>query len=883
MIKKFWICVTRVLLWLRYRVRLKGLDEIQARGRRGILFLPNHPALIDPIIMVSRLAGPLNIHTLGDRNQIDRFLVRNVAGLFNVIPIDDASTQEAAPHAIRKVIDSCVDVLRRNENLLMYPAGNVLRTMYEEIGANSGVETILSRLPDIRVVLVRTTGLWGSGFSWAGGTEPDVAKMVAKGFWKMLANGLFFSPRREVTIEFVEPDDLPRTADRNTINRYLENFYNETAKPNTYVPYTIWESGHVRQLPEPTPLHIEGDPGETPPATRQIVRDYLAELTGMTQFEDSSKLATDLGMDSLAGMELVTWLQHEFGFPLGSAESLKTVGDVMLAACGQSVSAGPVTLEPVNPKWFSKIPTPNCPPDAGNMTILDAFLYQAGRFPDKSALADQASGVKTYRDIILGALALHDFIKKIPGDVVGIMMPASVGATVMYFATLFAGKTPAMINWTLGPKNIHYCMESVKVQRILTAKALLSRVQSQGIDLTDLQDRFVFIEQVGKDMGRVTKLKALFRSRLSWRILRQAGRETSPDSPAVILFTSGSESLPKAVPLSHRNIMTNVADCHHRFTPEPGDVMIGILPPFHSFGLTASVMLSLCSGIRAVYYPNPTDGGTLGRIIEMYKGTILAGTPTFLHGIVRASTSQQLATLRLVVSGAETCSPHVYQAVENRCPQTVVMEGYGATECSPVIAVNNAAQPHKGTIGRIMPSLSYVLTDPDVNAPARPGCEGMLLVRGPSVFHGYLNHKGDSPFVEFQGLTWYRTGDLVFEDADGILTFAGRLKRFIKLGGEMISLPAIEAVLEPLADDDSDDGPTLAVIATAGETPEIILVSTKSIDRETANLTIRGAGLSGLHNIRRTVQITELPLLGTGKIDYRTLQDKLPTLLETTK
>jgi acyl-CoA synthetase (AMP-forming)/AMP-acid ligase II len=353
-------------------------------------------------------------------------------------------------------------------------------------------------------------------------------------------------------------------------------------------------------------------------------------------------------------------------------------------------------------------------------------------------------------------------------------------------------------------------------------------------------------------------------------------RQAEPPEVAVVLFTSGSETVPKAVPLTHRNILTNIADCFALFRARPDDSILGILPPFHSFGLMTSVVLPLTLGCRVVHHPNPTDGAALGQTIDAYKPTLLMGTPTFLRGIVRASTKGQLASLRLVVSGAEKCGERVYRALAESCPQTVVLEGYGVTECSPVVAGNFESDARPGTIGRPVASVEVALVSPATGGRVEPGHDGVLLVRGPSLFGGYLNYDGPSPFVEFEGKSWYRTGDLIREAPDGWLTFAGRLQRFVKLGGEMVSLPAIEAALEPRLVSDDDKGPSFAVAATpVEESPEIVLFSTKGIEREEANSIIRAAGLSGLHNIRRVIRVDELPLLGTGKTDYRGLADRL--------
>jgi long-chain-fatty-acid--[acyl-carrier-protein] ligase len=204
-----------------------------------------------------------------------------------------------------------------------------------------------------------------------------------------------------------------------------------------------------------------------------------------------------------------------------------------------------------------------------------------------------------------------------------------------------------------------------------------------------------------------------------------------------------------------------------------------------------------------------------------------------------------------------------------------LIEGYGITECSPIVAINDMFTPRKGTIGFLLPSLEYAIINPETEQQVGTDETGMLLLRGPSIFSGY---RGDapSPFMEFAGKHWYRTGDLVSMSDDGLLTFRGRLKRFVKLGGEMISLPAIESVLQGLCNE--DDGPSFAVVATADEShPELVLFTTRTIEREIVNQHIREAGLSSLHSIRRIIQIETIPVLGSGKTDYRSLQELLNT------
>lgn len=863
----FCYCVLR----LRYRIAVRGLDVVRARGTGGILFLPCHPALIDPVIVVSTLITPFAPHTVADADAVGAPGIRQLVARFGVRVMPGMARQGAESRAeIARVLAETAADLRRGENVLLYPAGRLMRSQREDLGANSAVETLLAAAPAARVVLVRTRGLWGSSFGTApSGYEPDLVKLLLRGMGLVLLNGLFFTPRRSVTLEFVEPADLPRGADRDTLNRYLEAFYNVEPLPrNTRVPLCWWQGSRPVELPEPQRARVTGDLSLVPPATRGIVIAHLQELSGLTTVRDEAQLARDLGLDSLARAELLAWLEGEFGFPQGNVDALLTVGDVLLAASGEAVAAATDFVAPtVDRRFLTADAAPlHFPPGE---TLTEVFLRTATRYADCPIVADEASGVKTYRDLITSILALRPSLQRLPGDAVGIMLPASVAANVVYLAVLFAGKTPVLLNWTVGVRNLRHTLEVTGVRRVLTAQKLLARLQAQGADLSALAEWFVPLEEVAAGLTRGEKLRAALLARLSWSSLWRA--RVAPI--AAILSTSGSESLPKAVPLSHANLLSNMRTVLAQLTFRRDDRLLGMLPPFHSFGLIGNMLLALCHGVRTVYHTNPTEGQVLARLIAAYRATLIIGTPTFLHGIVRAATPGQLATLRLAVTGAEECPPRVYAALAAASPGVTVLEGYGITECSPIVAMNDPAAPRPGTIGRVLPSLEWVILGVERPEPVAPGETGLLLVRGPSVFAGYLG-DAPSPFVEYDGRAWYRTGDLVSANADGLLTFRGRLKRFVKLGGEMVSLPAIESVL--LADlDDTGDGPPLAVVATEQERPELVLFTTHPLDREAVNRRLRDAGLSGLHHIRQVIRLDALPTLGTGKTDYRALQAKL--------
>ncbi len=420
---------------------------------------------------------------------------------------------------------------------------------------------------------------------------------------------------------------------------------------------------------------------------------------------------------------------------------------------------------------------------------------------------------------------------------------------------------------TAGQRNVQHSLDLLEVQKVLTADALVHRLAAQGIDLTALKSRLVPLEQLAASISKREKLSAAVRARFSWQALRKA----APAPNAVVLFTSGSEALPKAVPLTHANLLTNIRDALASITIMESDRFLGMLPPFHSFGITATMLLPLLAGVKVVHYPNPNEGAVLAKIILAYQVTILLGTPTFVANIVRSG-GRDLTSVRLCVTGAEKCPPDVYQAVKVRCPQAVVLEGYGITECSPFVAVMREDDLRPGTIGKPLPSVVVAIVHPDTGQPHGPGETGMLLVRGPSIFGGYLHYDGPRPFATWDGQTWYRTGDLVQADARGNLTFMGRLKRFVKIGGEMVSLPAIEEVLVRAYGRPDDQGPCLAVLPTPDQDhPELVLFAIRPLDRALVNQVIRQAGLSGLHNIRIVRTLEQIPVLGTGKTDYQAL------------
>lgn len=860
--------IFRQLLSLRYTIRIKNLEQITAQGTKGILFLPNHPALIDPAIMNSVLFKDFAPRTLSDQKQLKIPFISPLIELYRPIALPDLKESRSNREAVLAQISSVVEELKKGENVLLYPSGQIYRCRYEDLKSNSSIERIIAGYPEVRIVLARTSGLWGSSFSWGYSDFPKLLKFLKLYLLSLFANLIFFIPRRKLEIEFKEPADFPRTADRNTINRYAEKFYNAVTPPNTFVPYYRFSKNKTVTVVEPQLKSSSVTLSGIPPQTSGRVLEKLSELTGIKLIKPTDNLSNDLGLDSLALADFVVWLEAEFGFSQESMEHLQTVGDLLLAACGQTSASPKNQFKTVDPRWFIDRKAAKLTPYAGE-TITEAFLNQALSAPDQVVIADQLAGAKTNRDILTAIFVLKSVIANIDDERVGLMLPASVTATITYMSLLFSGKTPVMVNWTVGSSILAFSLNLVKTRKVLTSKKLMEKLQLQGFDYSGSGIEWIYLEDIGASLTLRQKATGAFKARFLPGILRKS----TVTQTAAILFTSGSEAKPKAVPLSHQNFIVNANDYLSTLTLDNNSRMIGMLPPFHSFGLACGVILPLISGTKIVYHANPTEGAILGELIGRYQINVLFGTPSFIHGILRTTAATNLSSVKYLVTGAEKCPQTVYDKIKESCPQTILSEAYGITECSPVVSINDLNNPAPGSIGKVIPGMEYRIVHPEKHLVVAAGESGLLLLRGGNVFSGYLNYSGNSPFLTYQNLEWYNTGDLVKEDENRVLWFCGRLKRFVKIGGEMISLSTVEEAMQTLFPP-GEKGALIAVdAASPDENPELVLFSVVETDKESVNRHLRSAGLSGLYNIRRIIKVAEIPLLGSGKTDYRKLKE----------
>ena len=861
-----------LLLGLRYRVKVIGLDEIP-QDKGGTLFLPNHPAETDPIILGSLLWKSYRPRPVVLETFYHMPFANRIMKIMRAFPMPDMATGTGVykKRRIDETLTGVSDALEAGDSVLMYPSGKLMRSSLELLGAASGVQRTLESTGDVQIVLVRTRGLWGSSFSTAqtDGRTPDLKQAFLHGFWVLLKNFIFFAPRRQVEIEFSLPAQ-PLKAEMNPleINQQLEEFYNKHGEEElSLVSYSFWR----KDLPEIQVRETEevGDLSNIQDAQKdEIIKSFGKAFKLGEDLSPSDRLADDLGMDSLSIAELLIWLDEEFEVSDVEVTEVQSLADVILLASGvnKQVKAEEAKLAE---QWVDpNRPLPKLPE---GKSIQESFLRQCDRIGKYSAVADEMAGVLSGSQLKLRALLLAKVFREYENERLGIMLPASVTANVTVMAVLLAGKVPVMLNWTVGRKSLEHARSVAKLDVIITSSKFLDKVDN--VEFGEVEECFVFLEQIKDDqINWGNKIIALLQSRKPADALLQRLEldELGEDDPAVILFTSGSESAPKGVPLSQKNILSNIRGAVEILDFHAKTTLYGFLPPFHSFGFTITTVLPMISGIKAAYHPNPTEGRRIARGCHYYGITLMCGTPTFINGVFRGSRDGQLDTLEHFVTGAEKLPDSVVDLV-NGLPNAVILEGYGITECAPVITINRADEPQAG-VGKPLPGIEIKIVDLDSHEELKTGERGLILVNGPNVFGQYMGVDKD-PFLEIENERWYDTGDLGYLNEEGFLFLAGRLKRFVKIAGEMISLPAIESALTERWPAD-ESGAVLAVEAIESEDkrPELFLLSSVKINLEEANEVLKDAGFSNLSKLKKLIELEEMPLLGTGKTDYQTIK-----------
>ncbi|WP_295884245.1 acyl-[ACP]--phospholipid O-acyltransferase [uncultured Thiohalocapsa sp.] len=520
-------------------------------------------------------------------------------------------------------------------------------------------------------------------------------------------------------------------------------------------------------------------------------------------------------------------------------------------------------------------------------TLPAAWLAAAKRRLGVPVVFDAAGGsALTNRRLIAAVLIFAAAIRRrCPERNLGILLPASGAGVIANLAGWLAGKTVVNLNYTASPEAIAAALDKAGIRNIVTAERFLRKLAQRGIQAETLLAgaRLHCMEDIRAGVGKVQGLTALAAAIAlpAWLLRPLYCHRVHPEDTAAILFSSGSEGAPKGVELTHRNILGNVRQIADVLNTETDDLMLSNLPLFHAFGLTATTALPLLEGIPMVCHPDPTDALGNAKAIARYKATVLCSTSTFLRLYVRHRRVHPLMldSLRIVVAGAERLSPDVRDAFAVKFGKRIY-EGYGATETTPVASVNvpdaieignwkvqTGSKP--GTVGMPLPGTSFRIVDPDTLKTLPTGADGLILIGGVQVMKGYLDdpERTTAAVVELDGQRWYKTGDKGHLDADGFLTIVDRYSRFAKLGGEMVSLGAVEARVRRAL-----GRAELELCAVALPDPKkgerVVLLLAADLDPDQVRTTLLEAGMEPLLLPAAVLAVKAVPKLGSGKTDF---------------
>ncbi len=503
--------------------------------------------------------------------------------------------------------------------------------------------------------------------------------------------------------------------------------------------------------------------------------------------------------------------------------------------------------------------------------LIENFIKTAKSNFNKTVLMDSLGTSLTYGQTLTAGLLLSKHMRGFAGKNIALLFPASVGGALAYLATAFAGKTPVGINFLSDKTDQDHALELCEVKTILTSSTFIEKANIPK------DPRMVFIEDLRLKTSKLEQMITFFSCKLrsEGSIINKIKDCDRPEKTAIILFTSGSESSPKGVPLSNRNIYSSIDSFSKVFDPIPEDVVLGTLPFFHVFGFVVCLWYPLIMGMGVVFHPNPTEYERLGKIVSKYKATMLLATSTLYRGFMKKWKKEQVSSVRLAFAGAEKLNENVRMKFYEKLGINI-LEGYGVTESCSCISADNPADFKHGSVGKPLSNVECKLVDPDTFKEVGAEEEGLILIKGPNIMKGYYKSPELTKNAFYDD--YYITGD-IGKFNDGFLYITDRLKRFAKIGGEMAPLTPIENKLSQILDENVEDekrncGVVAIPHAQKGEQIVAFVVGDAAPDKLALNAKLDGIGVTKLSQPDSFLPIEEIPMLPSGKVDYRSLKQK---------
>ncbi len=536
------------------------------------------------------------------------------------------------------------------------------------------------------------------------------------------------------------------------------------------------------------------------------------------------------------------------------------IGVLRAATIPELVAEGGVQATGSN-ALFDRIAQTRSATKFSGLTIFQAAVAAAQRFsPDRAIVADTITGSLSYRRMLIAVRIFAGRFARItaPGETVGLLLPNANGVAISLLGLLSGGRVAGMLNYSAGPAAIASAVTTALIRTVISSRGFVEKAKLEDIvkAVENGGARIVWIEDLRDGITPFDKLAAA----VLWR---SAVATQNDKGPAVVMFTSGSEGAPKAIVLSHVNLVTNAMQVEARLAITREDSLLNVLPVFHAFGLTGGVILPMLTGVRSLLYPSPLHYKAIPLLAAKEMPTILFATDTFLAAYAKAAADGAFSSIRLVVAGAEPLREPTRQVWRERFG-VPILEGYGMTEASPVLALNTATHGREGSVGRMLPGIRVRLEPVEGLAGG-----SRLFVSGPNIMLGSI--AADRPGVVGPAAgAWHDTGDIVTIDREGFVTLRGRAKRFAKIAGEMVSLAAVETLAHGIWPDDRH---AVVSVPDARRGERLVLVTTAA-NAETADLQrhAKDAGASALGVPGDIVKVQELPLTGTGKVDHRAIR-----------